>query len=470
MRWLKALLAAGLVGLLFVFGACTTLLGGFTTSATTVGAEGGGGDDAAGVDAGTHEGGGAEGGGADGGGTGDAGGAEAGPLKITSCTAQLVHNLTADAGTISDDGLTIITQKPVSNNELTVIVPQGTGPVLAYQFRTDRPNDPPQEVIQMLNGKDATTLAGAARSWDDTETYVLAVDPMANQFLFYDWPDTMNISSNPMVSPSGGVGGGGAAMGAASASSFFYGFALGGTAPGIYEQFVGPPFAPLASSATLVASVPQNMVKFVDGQPSYVLADGTVMILYQTGTSSANTTNQVLLSQTQGVIKSQVVMGTSFLPLAFQSDPVGATASVDLSLVESAVDGGNGFGLFTGTIPESQLFSPGIAASVKQVDTSLLGPLGAEKPCWAAYPGKLALVLPSSPGFDMVIIDTATATIDYALVGTSNLLSAQPEAVNCAVGTPTLVGGLPTFDFVWTEDENGNGDSLLYARIVCTGE
>ena len=482
MRSNQALFAAGLVGLLVAAGACTSLLGGFSTSASAGGTDGGdGGGNGAGADdtgthaddTGTHA---DEGGAHDGG--GDSG--DAGPLKVGSCTAELVHNITGDEGGVDDEQLTIFAQQPVSDDEVTVLVTQSMGdsthppqPGVAYQFRSDRPSDPPQQVVVLQNNTNSAPLIAATRSWDNSATYVLAADQPDNLLLFYNWPDTMNIGGAPTTVPSNSIGNGNPSMAAASASGLFYGWAFndnnndGGA---VYEEFVGQTGP--NGTPTVVATVPSGMQVRLGDQPNtYVLADGSVMLLYKSGTSNSATLMQAQVSPT-AVLKTQAFQGPPMEPVAFQADPVGS-GNVDVTVAEAVGDAANmSFALFTGTMPESHLFTSALATSLKEVDTSVLGPLGQQKPCVASYPGKLAIVLPAASGFDMVIIDVKTATIDYSLVGSSNLLHGTTMINNCALGTPQLQGGIPTFDLVWTET-NLSGTTvhpLFYARIACAAE
>jgi hypothetical protein len=138
---------------------------------------------------------------------------------------------------------------------------------------------------------------------------------------------------------------------------------------------------------------------------------------------------------------------------------------VDVTAAIITNDAGTAIGLFTGTIPETQLFTFDPGADLKQVPLSV--PISSQS-CAAVLPGKFVALLPGTSGMDLYVIDTATATVAYSLTGASNLLPKDTAIVSCGIGTATVTSNLLSFEVVWTENVGGGSQNLFFAPLECT--
>jgi hypothetical protein len=376
---------------------------------------------------------------------GDGGTMDSGASTFScALAAAYERNITGDGGTVSADGLTVYN---ASQSNVITLVKTGTGPAMAYAFRSDRPGDPVQTL--QLGSSTGSRLLSSARSVANNATLALAVDQ--NSVYLYNWPDNGSIGP-PSVT--GGTVNFDAVKMVPTNADIFYMEALHGG--GTYVEVEPPSATPSAVAAVQVST--QDDTGISDGTRAYRLSDDSVMALYYASDMTLHQ-NMYPAGSTSPSANRQFFTG-SILPFSFLANG----PNVDVSAAIAIGDAG-AFGLFTGTIPESQLsgFDPG--TSLKQV----MGAAISSMPCAAAFPGKLILLAPTTSGMDLIVIDVATATVSYSLTGASNILHGDNAIVTCGIGPAGVLGGVMTFEVVWAENAGGSGmQNLFYAPLQCT--
>jgi hypothetical protein len=466
---MRSLRAAAVVASLCLAGAgCTTLLGDFSQgSGGDGGTEGGSGTEGGGADGTTGDSGGSDSGdattgkdgspgdgpGGDGGdssppesGTGDA--SDGGGIVSCSIAAGYERMVNAAGATIAADKMFVYN---ASQTNVLAIAQTSSPPSLAYWFRSDRPSDAAQ-LVQMAGAGGPARYLGSARSVAGTATYVYAQDG-SNNLLFYDWVDSTGIGGNPSTS-------------AAQTSSIDF-VSLAPTTSGVFYEFGGSnqtyvdwevPPTPF-SFATAGAPISPTDQNGSDGTHAYRLSDDTVSVLF---TASDGTTHQSHYGPgSTTLLATRPYYAGNMLPFVFAPDG----QSADLGAVEFTSDAS--YGLFTGVVPESQLFTFDLATSLFELPLSVGINASA---CAAPYPGKLLALLPQTAGLDLYVIDMATGTIDYSLTGASNVLHTDTAIIGCAV-VPEPGSDSATqlkFDIVWTDNAGGGPQNVMFAPLVCT--
>jgi hypothetical protein len=170
--------------------------------------------------------------------------------------------------------------------------------------------------------------------------------------------------------------------------------------------------------------------------------------------------NHYMPNSVTQVSSRQYFTGQMF-PFGYQADGL----NVDVTAAIITNDAGTAIGLFTGTIPETSLFTFDPGTDLKQVPLSVAV---SSQSCAAALPGKFVALLPGTSGMDLYVVDTATATIAYSLTGASNLLPTDTAIVSCGIGTATVTSNLISFEVVWTENVGGGSQNLFFAPLQCT--
>jgi hypothetical protein len=468
-------LVAFLVPSLVALAGCTSLLGDYTLGS------GGGSDGGPGVDAsldgaadasggdgsmGTTEGGGAgdSGGGAEtstggkDGGPGPDGGPDSGgaiTCALLGAEQRLVTG--GDGGTISADNLFVY--HAGQTNVVALAKSGGSAASTAYQIRTDHPGDP-ANVVTLGTPTSAGRLLSTARNVANNLTYALVTD-QSDDMLLYSWPDGQNLSSQYASINLGAISIGSTKI-TPTSNGAFYAAALGnsGSVVGTYVDYESPAAPPSLSAGSPQIS-PLVDTGITDGQRTYRLSDDSVMVIYYAADS---TMHQALFpsGSTTASTSRQFYMGNAQL-LAFQ--PNGT--NVEVSMAEPLDDAGMTFGLFTGSIPESQLMTFNPSTDIKPL-TGMGGVSGTTQPCAVTYPGKLIVLFPRATGMDVDLIDTVHSSVVYQLTGSANLLPTDGLIVSCGIGVSAITANEQDFDLVWTENVGGGAQNLYYAPLRCT--
>jgi hypothetical protein len=444
---LASLLAAG--------ASCTALLGDFSSSTGSAG-DGGPQSDASldgttsdAADAG-ESGPGDSGGGE--GGQGEAGGGDGGkdgapPFSCALALGQQRLVTGGDGGTISADNLYAY---HASQTNVLALAKTSSAPDLAYWFRSDRPGDAPQAV--QLQGSGPARLMSAARSADDTATYVLASDSQ-NNILLYDWLDSMGIGAGPISTRATTISYQASKM-LPTTTGILFASAIQNQ--GVFVDYEIPAAAPQYFPNTEISTYIDTGL--TDGTRTYRLSDDSVSLLYY---GSDMTLHQNHYAAGTGALStSRQFFAGQMLPLSFQADGT----NVDIAVVMATDDAGTTYGFFTGVVPESQLFTFDPTTALKPVQAIAVGgPNG----CFASYPGAIVALLPNTSGMDLYVVDAATATVTYSLVGASNILPMDTAIAGCGMGTASVTSTEIDFDVIWTENVGSGAQNLFYAPLDC---
>ena len=382
--------------------------------------------------------------------TGEGGTGEGGEAGGTlSCAFALGYQrmVNTDGGTIAADNLHVYN---TSQTNVLALVDTSNPPALAYAFRSDRPTDAVGLVpLQNPSTSSPAKFLSSARSVGGTATYVLASDQQGNALL-WDWLDSSGIGAAPTSaseSPSFDV----ATMGATT-QGLFYGI---GSGPNTYVDFEVPPTLPVTTASNVITTTDQGLE---DGQKVYRLSDDSVSLLFFTPDTTMHQNHYAANSTT--LLSTRQYFPGSMIPFSFLADG----ANVDVAAVFATSDAGM-LGLFTGAIPETQFFTFDPATDLHQVVLPV--PLTAQG-CSAAYPGKVIALLPTSAGMDLYVIDVATGTVSYSLVGAANLLHSDSAIVDCAMATASITANVLSFEVIWTENTGGGPQNLVFAPLQCT--
>ncbi|MGH7295317.1 MAG: hypothetical protein ACRELB_10300, partial [Polyangiaceae bacterium] len=195
-----------------------------------------------------------------------------------------------------------------------------------------------------------------------------------------------------------------------------------------------------------------------DGTRAYRLSDDRVSLVYiaPDGTSHQNeyAANSAALSS------SRLYYSDGMIPYGFQADG----ANVDVTAVVFQADA-SAASIATASVPESQLFTFDPVASLKTV-TLPSEPNSAG--CVTTYPGKFVLLEPTTAGIDLLIVDVATGTLSYSLIGGANLAHSDSAIVDCAISHPVVSGSTMTFEVIWTDNTGTGSQNLEFAPLQCT--
>lgn len=433
---------------------CTSLLGDFSIGPDGGSSEGGPSDSGSGVDAKTFDSAVSPGDAAK-----DSGAAEGSPdgsLDGTALDASDAGALTcvlqSSGQHMLATGLSVdklVVYRTSMTNSIAIVRSNNNLPPNAYEFRSDRPTQAPTVVTLAANSR----LIATARTSDTT--YVLTADGNGGAY-FYPWPDSSGIGMSYVTTMTAAGESYQAGVMVPSGLDMFYAADLRDPtgASGIFVNFlssVAPPLMP----GTQISS--QDDTGLGDGERSYALADGSVMLLYFAADGQLHQTHFAVGSTTPMI---EWVFSTAVFPFSFQRNGTG----VDIALARLIADAGMSYQTITGTVPEGQLFTFD-TASFKPVNFSVPTTV---QPCLASYPGGLFVLDPAvTGGLDVTIVDPTTAAVTYSLSGASNLLHGDTSIVTCAAAPVTISASLMTFDIIWTEN-SGGALNLFYAPVSCT--
>jgi hypothetical protein len=447
MAWTRGAVALASATLAVV--GCTAILGDFT-----VGASGGGSPD------------GGEGGpgGGDGGGVGSGDGGDAG-IQCSMAT-KLQRTIPGDGGAVVAENMWIYSTQ--GSGAIGGVKGNNSGgavaPSFVFQVRTDRLED--ANVIA-LDGR----AFSMTRAFDDTGTYALwgrnVVVGGTGQFELdlYHFTDATGINATPAASGTFAGPQPGAGDFASTQAGVFYAYALGNAPGGSYV--VQPPNPPSPTYQQQVSNVGDTGLG--DGGRLYILHDGSVsLFVTRQTTSGAYEVHQLHFVGGSGMPTEDRVFLPGVPAHVFGLTPNGAS-SVDIGVAIANDDAGTSFSIYVGTIPESKLFTFGLA------DLKALPPvgitIGATKPCLITHDGLAAVLSPNATsGFDFLLIDTATASVRYSLTGSNNLVHADTGILACAISSPRTRPGTTQYDVIWLDRAGGGGSSstLQYAPLQCS--
>ncbi|MGD0530177.1 MAG: hypothetical protein ABSE49_33895 [Polyangiaceae bacterium] len=381
----------------------------------------------------------------------DSSSGETGSASIVSCALVTAdqHMLTADGGAIAADSLTVYS---ASVPNVLALAETSAAPSLAYWFRSDRPSNAPQ-VVSLGDDAGPASLVSSVRSVDGEGTYVLA-GASDGKTVLWDWLDSSGgIGGGPVVG--GGLPSSEPAQMTATSQGLFYILESSGS-QGTYVDFEVPPALP---SVIVANQVTTGAANFNDGKHLYRLSDDSVSVLYDDEDGTMHQ-NRYAPSSTTMTSTRQYFTGV-MLPFDFSADG----ANVDVGAIVMTPDAGNGYGLVTGVVPESQLFTFDPATALQPVPPSVMP---TAQSCVAAYPGKFLVLTPTTSGMTLAVIDAATGTVSYSLSGASLLLPGDAAIVNCAVATANVTSSTLSFDVVWTENTGTGLQNLFFAPLQCT--
>lgn len=452
-RFLRGFVGVALLG---AVASCTALLGDFS-SGSGPGADGGKDTGGSNGDGGPDTGNPGDGGGNDatndadaggGGDSGDGGVAEGGGIVSCSLVKGDQRILNGDGGSpIAIESLRVFN---ASQTNVIGIVKTGSQGDVAYGFRSDRPGDAPN-IVQFASSAGPARMLTSARSVANDTTYVLANDSSGTESLLYTWPDGTNISSNPV---SGAESNGyQTAVMIDTNHGLFYGIST--VSQGVYVDLEAPPALPQLTSQLLTTA----FTGIGDGLPFYRLSDDSVSLVYPNPNDGAE--HQVHYPAGSTTPSSdRVYYPQQMLPVSFLADGT----NVDIAAVEFDPDAGT-VALATAAVPESQLFTFDAATTLKPLNQTFQ-PTSAS--CLAVYPGKLVALLPQAAGMDLYILDVATGTVSYSLVGASNLLNSDTTIAACAIGPASITSSGLTFEVMWSDNVGGGLENLMFAPLQCT--
>jgi hypothetical protein len=305
----------------------------------------------------------------------------------------------------------------------------------------------------------------------------------------YNWPDNNNSAPMPTPGNNGTTSLGGAAM-LDTPSGIFYAVAdqqgsMGNSCPmgmypcGTYLDWESGENPPTIGPPAMLDNVPDHSLSDSGFARAYVLADGSaVSLLYNT--QDPTNPNNYQLSQAQVKMpaggatvpaSSRVLVPQGGMPLAFQRNGT----NVDVGLV---LPGQNDAGMMTylayfGEIPESKVFTFNLT-DLKTPDVFDALGIGANyngpPPCWASAAGKMVMLISAgaNPGLNTIAVDIAKATLPISMLGSSNLLTSDPNVLSCSIAFASVSGTQFLFDLVWADNSAGTGMvTLNYAPLVC---
>ncbi len=396
------------------------------------------------------------------------GGGDAGVDSGIQCNlvTKLQRPIPADGGAVSAENMWVYS----TTQSKAVGVVKGNnssggtaGASIAFDFRTDR-----------LEDANVITLEGRAfqttRARDDTGTYALWGRSIfaSNSFELdlYHWVDTSGISSSiesfgsftaAQQPGSGDV--------ASTPAGVFYAYAVGGggsSGPGT-SYAVAAGNTPSQANGLAISNIGDTGLG--DGGRFYVLRDGTVSLFV----NKVNVTSgAVELHQLHFPANSNMPsLGDRVFPagFVFGMTPHG-TDSADVGIVVPTDDAGMNYAVYVGVIKESDLFTFDVT-KLKALPTSVIN-IGATKPCLVTHEGQAALLSPNmTSGFDLFLIDMATASVRYSLTGANNLLHADANILSCAISSPRVTQMVTQYDVIWL-DRSGASTTLQYAPLQCS--